>query len=872
MDKEASVSPEIKVSLSLSPDSQIADGKSAIKAKATVTQGGFALPGAKLKFELEGNAQFTDSNAQTTADVTGADGRVTKNFTDTVPEEGYVSAVLDADMEAFAEAPYTFTGVPLHFGDPIVDDSNGFADGVSLMTLRVQLLQGDKGVANEHVRLSLVDTAAQFVDENGSQIGKIYVALTDADGYVSAIFTTTMVELGYIFISVEDMSAPRTRAQFRSRPVPKIVLAVKPHGARADGKSPITATATVRAAQTDEAMPDVKVVFTLPNWVALADGTPLPSDGLVHGVTDSSGNAHVSFTSTTIDKGTVQVVAAANPASYHDTADFIFGGKWAGVSDISLHFVGAGNIRAASIFKNGLHQAELRLRLVLKDWNDHLVQDSDAPTIDEVMAAVSLIDFDHSADALGVAPLQNIQVTTNANEFEKHITTHTERVGAGKDGGTDGGGNYISGGAAYFTLYVTCEEAEQLMSINIGVEVRQPNEVVVYNAIDGTYKEKMAALVFLPLANYRYSVADLNFSGAHHAHEGEKDDAPYSEKGDKEHPGNFWRMWEYAIDFSQDTQAKPYAPSLYKVCLAEGAGLAGDYVFAERVDVVYSYRAYFWPMNLYDHNRLPVAEHGKRDYQVGAPAQRDQAVTYPEGTAGCRVMYYASFGDINGRTNAKIYRPINLVIFDQYGNKGKIHLDPLSLPPIYSSETLQKWQYAGDGFIQNGDTTSPAKPPMDVTMKVAFKEEKEENELEFRSLTVDDNKKLDAYMGGPVLSLNKREVRWQIQSKNNETYADQRAYILNYEDFFVRHTQADSETDNGPFILSRKSDDLGWYFKPLWKFGTTVLARDNEPKGAYMCWKFGDFGLSGGEQYPAWCIFTLPYVPNDSIYEWTLVV
>lgn len=875
-DPKAAARAKVDINVDLKPASQVADGSSPITATVSVTQGGFALPEVELRLQVEGEAQFADTQSATTEDVTKADGRLIKTFTDTVPESGYLTAVTVApQMAGFGEAPYSFTGIPLHFGAPVVDDSNGFADGESRMFLTVRLLQGDNGVPKEHVLFTMLDTAAQFVDTKGQLLGPVYVVETDEQGDAHAEFVDSKEEAGFIAIAWEADETVRTRASFQSKPLPALTLNVDPPGARANGKSAITATASVRAQTTGASMKDIRVAFELPDWVNQADDGQSGSarQQTIQGVTNAQGRAHVNFTSTTIDRGVVRAVLEANPQRYFDEKPFQFGGPWAGVSDIKLHFVGAQTLPAVSIFKNGLHQAALRVQLTLKGWDDNLVPDDDKPSIETVMKATTLIDFDRKDFVLGLAPLQSLHVGTVANEFNKHLTVQT-RSADEDDGGDPGDAkdNYIKDGKAYFTLYITCDEAEPLSTLNLGVAVGQPNGTTVYNAIDGSYKDKMASLNLMGITRYQYTTSNLLFSGTHAPHEGEKDSGPFNEKAGLEHPGNFWRRWDYRMDFDQATKALPYRPGLFLCCVEDDTSLSEDYVYAQRAGMVYEYKAYFWPMNVRKADRKPLADAGKRSFVIGSPGQRDQVVAFNEADSNVYLTLYACFGNLNARPNAKRLRTVTLYLYDQYGNRGTVHLDPTLLQASYSAKALATWQYAVDGAGTQPETVVPGAPLADIVLQ-------SRSPNGFSSLGVDTKEKLVEYMGGPVLVSttwdnetqdNKRDVRWVVTQKGPSAYADESSFAFSYQSMTWRIGTGGNTS--GPYILSKSSDNYAWNLRPMWEAGAMAIARDDGADTLFMLCEKRDFLLPDEEGYRTVPLYAMSFVAESGYFEWLATV
>ncbi|MFD1794046.1 hypothetical protein ACFSE0_20780 [Ochrobactrum teleogrylli] len=159
-----------------------------------------------------------------------------------------------------------------------------------------------------------------------------------------------------------------------------------------------------------------------------------------------------------------------------------------------------------------------------------------------------------------------------------------------------------------------------------------------------------------------------------------------------QYPQNYSRQWDYIIRLLEVENSN----RIKRVILRQGSKIPEDYCFAEESNVIYNFKTYIWPNNIYDSdgNLLQTKESYTLSSEGIPDVKKTNIVTISD---AIRLTLFVAFGNISNGS----YKSLNVSIdiYDQYGNTGAFYLNPA--PPItYNTGLLkaQKFLLSGDFF------------------------------------------------------------------------------------------------------------------------------------------------------------------------------
>lgn len=296
--QQSSQSDQYTITLAVAPAQARADEQAPLTLTATVKANtpGLPLEGLNIVFAvLEGDAFFEDLT-QLRAEVTDPSGVARATLVSGIPGEGYAHAVLglaDLDKQVSNEVSYAFVD-----GFPVLQvgilQENAFADGEGRIGVDVTVTDEGRPVPDAHLLFKLTNSTAEFSGHPGQPAveGK-----TDSNGQAHVILTALAPQKGYVRTSLVSDPKVHVTRDFTFIPKPELALRLVHDGAPADGKSAITALATVTDAQTGLGMADISLIISVGGPITPVGVDHLGGFGQFH--TDQDGHAQASFTSTT---------------------------------------------------------------------------------------------------------------------------------------------------------------------------------------------------------------------------------------------------------------------------------------------------------------------------------------------------------------------------------------------------------------------------------------------------------------------------------------------------------------------------------------------------------------------------------------------
>ena len=591
---------------------------------------------------------------------------------------------------------YEFTGAKTVFEFRNLAVDSNFGDGVSPLTLRGQLYN-----VTENRPDSSLDVTCNLLNKTAAFIGKKSAPQTidltpTADGNFSAEFTDTATTVSTIDLETEDQSAT-SPVNYTPLAEPVLTLAFDGDQAPANGTQPITAIATLVEKVSKKPIVGFSLTFTIDGPAKFKGGA-----AEVSATTGPDGKASVALTSTKQGIGNVTVKVDKAP-TYHQSSGYTFTNAWALVDELEMYLSGSEET-TATIYANGLHQAEVTLYFVMKDSNGLALTPDNGPTLNQVRASVNLQSYE-GGSLFGTGDLQGWELSAESNEFSKQIQGSGTRVqgSAAPQPRADAGDKFPTGGTVTFNYYVTSTTPNP-SSVKLGYKIAPTGGNGEYKSIVGGLDNKQDVYVGLKaISAIQYSVTGLNVVANHQTHAGEKDDAPTNTKLSSATIANYWRQWDYILDI--DADSKPGSPKLFRAQVSK-ASVDQGMEKSRRFDGLYEWRLFLWPDNCVDENlnHLPnvgstsITSDGVGTVKVNCPV---------EGTSGVGVSLYACFTGVVQTGDWQ--RVVAVKLWDNYGNSGTVYLNP-QMPSKYDTDELKKWP----AFLDSrpaGRSTPPASEP-----------------------------------------------------------------------------------------------------------------------------------------------------------------
>ena len=857
--------------LKLVNNEALSDGTDKITVIATVTNTNKGLSGIKVNFILpdEGKAIFVDNGDDKTFGYTSEEGVVIKYITDMAPEHGLVEAFITkfGGDEIEDSKPFTFTAPSPNRLVLTLDKTIAVA-GVDNIAATATVTYNQILLTGQLVHFSLPDSSAVFIDSNlqDSDGHSITSGTTDGNGVITKKFTDNRWEEGRVvaYADLGEINGINTEIDDSKEFIftEPLSLAIEMKDlqitdeepgnwsiddeAPADGVWRFRATVTVTVAGVDgkrKGLKNVAVEFNLPpapGGHAEFINSSKPYYALEY--TDEDGVAYKEFSSKYIeDEGmpvqnrtiTVDIPAHAGQ-NLSVSKPFIFSDPWEDVTDLKASF-SAGQEQNI-IYGNDWHQAELLLTIPLISSSGTVLNENNQPLIADVISCVKLIDF-NSREELGVGALSAWHYTTKKNIYP----------GTNNDLQPDDTTNKIINGIAYITFYLTSSTTG---NIQIGAKITPTgSKKEIYDALGGKFTISVLLTAVPPI---NYTLDRLDISGSQKAHIGQPpDDDVLSNTNGPEYEGNFWREWQYTIKIKSNEDNR----RIFRCQLAPGATLPSDYAFSSKSNIIYNYKAYFWPNNIYDAANNPLPS--QLSYPVKSSGTPGQNISLPTNTLKDTLYFtlYCAFGDLNfHEINAY---PINIIIYDQFGNSGNFVVDPNAVPITYSPDDLPYLNFLRDGF----ESISLANT------------QRENSDLYFSPTNYDSkyvgknsNSFIHGFANGDPLDANVPGIKFKVLSASTDPDNPQRIFTISCGD---NQQQSYLKTDavNRPIVITDINSASTWYLKPIWKNNTIVIA--NVAMGGIMSWNIVLVRDSKNVIYLL--VYTNPYVLKEKIFEWVMV-
>ena len=696
--------------------------------------------GMTIKFTLEdtqNHAIFTESdidNKQTSSGVSDDKGEVTRSITDTMAENGEIEAYIEftGGDKLSATKHFMFVPPPPTLTVTLSNDPS-IADGQSSISVTAQLLTID-GVAiqGQLVHFALADSMAIFTDDDAETSADGHSTTsgtTDDQGKVTKPFVDQVWEEGSVTASATikgsgDPVVVDGQAKFRFTQPPSLQLEILALEAQtkdgewvegdstvADGKSGNKVTLKTTVADINDstkrknlANVPVEVNLSKEGHAVFTDknGDPVYT---LQGVTNSVGEFTQTFTCQYIEIGKTETDKAivdddirtvSGAVDGHDgiilseSTLFEFTDPWQDV--IAINYIFAGGLTEAAIYANGLHQAKVNIRMQLCSlYNSTPLSNSNQPPIEDVINSIAFIEYD-TLTPFGQGDLTGWDTCLIPNIFDKHLKGQNGIAVKDEDDP-----NRIEDGIAYLSFYITCDSVQKLKQIRIGMNIKPTgNEADVLTvSLHGT--EPVTPISLEALLKIVYGGDNIEITYAHLIHGNEVD--PYA----VESLDNCWRQWNYALRFNDDVQNR-YGTTIFQCRLAPSKTMPANYEFSQISSTIYNFKGYFWPVNVYDSNGVPLQQPNQYIMQSpGLPSQLWNAPAESDNDKGTIYFSaYCAFGYIN--VGGYSFCPVPITLYDQYGNTGDYTVFPNNLPSTYSVEAFDDWDFIIPGHLNEADT------------------------------------------------------------------------------------------------------------------------------------------------------------------------
>jgi hypothetical protein len=706
--------------LDLQNNGALDDGKDAITAVATLTNGGVPQKDLPIDFLIESGLAVFSNNTQKITVNTLADGTASAPFTDTASETGFVSGTYqlkEGDNPSQTKQYYFYE--PSNFTIDLSLSNNGVgqAGGTDRITATATLTAQTQGaiVANKPIQFQFAgETDAQFIDpKTGDTTTENPITVnTNGNGVSTVDFVDDEWQSGkldaFLKVSADDLILADKDYTFTSPSDLAVSLTLTTR--TTDGKNLLV--------QFDEAPADGQAELTVTAAVTTGGNTKTPwtyGGNLQLTLTDSSGgnNTHATFTtngqtSIIVPIGTDGVATASFADGYVEQGNvnaqvlvptndgpkaseqFTFMDPWTAVTALKGLF--ANGQLSNLIYGNGRSQAGLTLTMTLASYNNIQLGDNNSPPIDAVISATQLIEYmtkNQLTDPWSYS-------TTSNGYLGVPDYSEDDSFQRGEDDG-----NGVSNGVATITYYIT--SSSQKGSTPIGAKIQPTGQLIYATAQMGndgktpkgglqaanpvyfaTGTKDYQAPAIVAVAAIPYGDVDLKIIGSAIGHGTTDDTRPIVSED------NFWRQWNYTIMIDQ-TRSNRKNCTIKNCLLDPSASLTSDYAFAEQSNVIYDFKAYFWPNNVSDSDGNPLASSGSYDLKSQGAGPYGITVNPPAGQL--MATLFCAFGNVS--VGAYSFTSVGITIIDQFGNSGRfvLNTDTGQFPQTYDTKNiLPNWK------------------------------------------------------------------------------------------------------------------------------------------------------------------------------------
>lgn len=374
---------------------------------------------------------------------------------------------------------------------------------------------------------------------------------------------------------------------------------------------------------------------------------------------------------------------------------------WQNVSNIRLQLWREANTKPSDIiYANGLHQVLVIAILNLTDKDGNLLPDDKCPPVQNIKAGCRPINY-VNGDPLGDKGSVGWSYEDTKNAFSSPIVENFS------PSLVDTKPDYISNGCAYLHYYIQTTSASSAIQIGFEVEIRDDQGIPqkrIKSSLNGEFKAKVD---IKSIGQITFQPDDFEWFGAQKYHGGDENDTitpgPMSDN-------NAWREYEYSISLTEKKFSKE-SNHIYRACITNLENYT-DYSFGTIFSGFYTFKGYFWPFNIFKEQEItkwdaqPIFPTAKQTFTMdisGAP-KRTSDITYISGRFSISLL--CAFGA--EYWFGYIHNTLSILIYDQYGNRGYINIDPKLLPDKYIPSSkdngLQSLSY-----FSKGEITEPTK-------------------------------------------------------------------------------------------------------------------------------------------------------------------
>jgi hypothetical protein len=863
------------VDLNIENDDALANGKEPIIAVATVKKGGVPQQGQTVYFEISESqsAQFNNGTQDTTG-VTLVAGNASAPFTDTLAETGNVTASikLPDHSNPHDTKPFQFTGPSDYSLGLDLTGNPGTAGNGSQITATATLTANEAGlsVGNKPILFELPDSdTAQFT--NGEQSITVN---TNSSGIATAPFTDSAWEQGTVQATLDVPDKQFTTKQYQFNPPSNLGITVNPlttlttDGTAtvvefpycpADGTSKLTAKGLV---WTD---PQKKNPWTGGGYVRFvlrgSARFTASSSSQYDAPIQPDGTVTVSFTDDKIEQGLLSsmILVPTGNGPFGTPQSYEFIDPWSGVSALIGTF--PPNAFTTTIYANGLNEAALTVSMTLSSTNGVKLTSNNQPDITAVESGTSLIEYS-TRGALG--GLKGVWAySMDDNGFSGSAQYSRASTPPAKDNG-------VTGGVATVTYYITNSDNSVSSSVSIGAAITPTGKIIVKGTGLGTNNIPKGTTAPAPIVYFAQSYNALNPAPTVNttpaidykdvaviaqevSHDGEDDNNPsYA-------AGNYWRRYDYVITNLLDATKNPQ--QIFKCELQPNVSFTSDYAFGERSNVIYDFKAYFWPNNVSTSDGTPLET--KDGYTVQSAGSGKQTVTLSAKNNQLYATMFCAFGNVS--VGSSSYTPVTLRLIDAYGNSGlfRLNTDGTAFPSAYAD--VPNWKplvYTTD-TNPSGGTTTGTNGPLTFTCVSP-------NPDSVRPW--DGDSWISGNAGGPPLLVSAGAYGYSVTPTNSSDTNDQKTYnITETPGTYVKNSGVEAVDPGSSFVVTG-SDAYAWRFAPLWAGGALVISNDMQAfwKKIYMEFQ------SGGSDTFYWLVASTPTqlstinTPDGLVFLWKM--
>lgn len=489
-------------------------------------------------------------------------------------------------------------------------------------------------------------------------------------------------------------------------------------------------------------------------------------------------------------------------ASVYDTPNLVSGrNSWVGLTNVVMTLSKIGDNQPGLIYSNGRNQAKITVQFSPIDSQKKPLTMETCPTPEYIKSVITAIDYNSMEPLERDSEKNDWDYSFESNSFSKH-TLAGESFEVDWDSVVISETDAIGVYSPTIDFYVTCNTNVSALTKFVGLKIaifdEKWGDPIVYTCssqpMGGTAMNFRTYVELHTKSFAGYTAEDLKITLADTNSGQLQDDWPLNANG-RDPDSNMWRLWHYRLNLKDSTLRHCAVDTgMYNASFERNGGC-----FSKNYDGLYATEAWLWPSNLvaYDFSNIPNNDvHSFKFGNYDAVVDNDVS----SGDLGFYISVYYEFAGALYE-NTRVQNSIDLILYDDYGNAGKFHVNPGCVPQVYDAENRNNINLLLDGSSASKNINNTQTPWYNITSMDTYKD------LE------------------KVITLNKwlnDQNVWNVRAENPD--GDQSLFQLQKQDkdfFWNVHNSLylthRPEGSSWAMIAGYKAgSEYNFFFKPVW--------------------------------------------------------